>query len=229
MQPKGGLRQSRGFILGSLAFGHGISHLYDMGFPVFMPAITASMGLSNLQVATVLGIRQVGFGAVNLGSGVFVDMLKKQWGHILTGCMAWSAIAFLIIALSRNFPVLVAGIVLVSIPGALWHLPATAALSQRFPDRRGFAVSVHGFGSNIGNVIGPLLAGLLLTVLLWRSVLLIYVVPAVLLALFVWWSLKDLGRDADSEDSENRLGGLGAQFWEGVALLKNPIVLGLVF
>lgn len=228
-QPKGGLRQGRGFVLGSLAFGHGISHLYDMGFPVFMPAITASMGLSNLHVATILGIRQVGFGVVNLGGGVFVDMLKKQWGHILTGCMAWSAVAFLIIALSRNFPVLVAGIVLVSISGALWHLPATAALSQRFPDRRGFAVSIHGFGSNIGNVIGPLLAGLLLTVLLWRNVLLIYAVPAVLLAFFVWWSLKDLGKDADSEGGDTRLGGLGAQVRGGVALLKNPIVLGLVF
>ena len=56
-----------------------------MGFPVFMPAISASMGLSYLQVATILGIRQGGFGVVNLGGGVFVDMFKTRWGHILTG------------------------------------------------------------------------------------------------------------------------------------------------
>ena len=234
--PKGGSRQNRGFILGSLSFGHGISHLYDMGFPVFMPAISAGMGLSYLQVATILGIRQGGFGVVNLGGGVFVDMLKKQWGHILTGCMVWSALAFLVIALSRNFPVLVMGIVLLSLPGALWHLPATAAISQRFPDRRGFAVSVHGFGSNIGNVLGPLLAGLLLTVLVWNSVLLIYVVPALLLAGFVWWSLKDLGQDPDKDMGvdaasavpENRIDGLSAHFREGFRMLKDPIVLGLV-
>ena len=230
--PRGGLRQNRGFILGSLSIGHGISHLYDMGFPVLMPAISASFGLNYLQVATILGIRQRGFGVVNLGGGVFVDMLKKQWGHILTGCMVWSALAFLVIALSRSFPVLVAGIVLVSLPGALWHLPATAALSQRFPDRRGFAVSIHGFGSNIGNVLGPLLAGFLLTVLMWNTVLMIYVVPAMVLAVFVWWSLKDLGKDtgADAElaDSDNQIDGLGAQFREGARLLKNPIVLSLV-
>ncbi len=230
--PEGGLRQGRGFILGSLAFGHGVSHLYDMGFPVFMPAISACMGLSYLQVATILGIRQAGFGVVNLGGGVLVDMLKKQWGFILTGCMVWSALAFLLIALSRNFPVLVIGIVLLSLPGALWHLPATAALSQRFPDRRGFAVSIHGFGSNVGNVLGPLLAGFLLTVMVWNTVLFIYVVPALVLAAFVWWSLKDLGRDAGADagaaDSKNQIDGLGAQFREGARLLKKPIVLGLV-
>ena len=230
--PKGGLRQGRGFILGSLAFGHGVSHLYDMGFPIFMPAISASMGLSYLQVATILGIRQAGFGVVNLGGGVLVDRLKKQWGFILTGCMVWSALAFLLIALSRDFPVLVIGIVLLSLPGALWHLPATAALSQRFPDRRGFAVSIHGFGSNIGNVLGPLLAGFLLTVLVWNTILFIYVVPALVLAAFVWWSLKDLGRDAGADagaaGSESQIDGLGAQFREGARLLKNPIVLGLV-
>ena len=238
--PKGGLKQNRAFILGSLSFGHGISHLYDMGFPVFMPAISASMGLSYLQVATILGIRQGGFGVVNLGGGVFVDMFKTRWGHILTGCMVWSAVAFLLIALSRNFPVLVMGIVLLSLPGALWHLPATAAISQRFPDRRGFAVSIHGFGSNVGNVLGPLLAGFSLTVLVWNSVLLIYVVPALVLAVFVWWSLSDLGKDPGQDLNDgsgtspaptgagNQIGGFGAQLREGRRMLKNPIVLGLI-
>ena len=229
---KGGLRRNRGFILGSLSIGHGISHLYDMGFQVFMPAITASMGLSYFQVATIAGIRQGGFGVVNLGGGVLVDRLKRQWGYILTGCMVWSALAFLVIALSRSFPVLVIGIVLLSLPGALWHLPATAAISQRFPDRRGFAVSIHGFGSNIGTVLGPLVAGLLLTTLLWNTVLLIYVIPALFLAVFVWWSVRDLGKDdgpvAAPAGPNNPSIGLGAQFREGIRLLKNPIVLGLV-
>ena len=234
--PSGGVRHNRRFILASLSFGHGVSHLYDMGFPVFMPAITAGMNLNYLQVAAIWGIRQGGFGAVNLGGGVFVDMLKKQWGHILTGCMLWSALAFLVIALSRNFPVLVIGIVLLSLPGALWHLPATAAISQRFPDRRGFAVSIHGFGSNIGNVLGPVAAGILLTVTLWDRALLVYVIPALLLAVFVWWSLRDLGDDAetgvetggDSVGEGSPIDSFASQLRRGAGLLKNPVVLGLV-
>ena len=61
-------KQNRGFILGSLSLAHGIAHLYDQGLPVFMPAISSAMGLGNLQVATLLGIRQAGFGVVNLGA-----------------------------------------------------------------------------------------------------------------------------------------------------------------
>jgi FSR family fosmidomycin resistance protein-like MFS transporter len=230
------VRQNRGFILGSLSIGHGVSHVFDLGFPVLMPAIATAMGLGNLQVAALLSIRQGGSGAVSLGGGVFVDAWKRHWGPILTGCMVWTAAAFLLIAVSRNYPQLVIGMVLVSIPGALWHLPSSAAISQRFPDRRGFALSLHGFGSNIGNVSGPLLAGLLLTWFFWRKVLLLYSGPAVLFGLLVWWSLKDLGRDgAEAASSESlthggepAVSGLKQQFRESARLLKNPVVLGLV-
>ncbi len=87
-------KQNRAFILGSLSFAHGIVHLYDLGLPVLMPTIASTLGLSNLQVASLLGIRQAGFGVVNLGVGVFVDMLRNQWGLILTACMIWSVIAY---------------------------------------------------------------------------------------------------------------------------------------
>ena len=217
-------KQNRGFILGSLSFGHGIAHLYDQGIPVFMPAIATALGLSTLQVASVLGIRQAGFGVVNLGVGVFVDMLKNQWGLILTACMFWAAIAYLAVGAAPNFALLLVAIAFVSIPGALWHLPATAALSQRFPDRRGFAVSIHGFGSNIGNVLGPLLAGALLTVMFYREVLFIYAAPAALTGFFVWWSLRDLGRD--EQHPERRT--LRAQFLATKDVLKNPVIMALV-
>ena len=216
--------RSRGFVLGSLSLGHGASHLYDQGFPVFLPVIAQSLGLGYTQVATLLSIRQVGSGLVSLGGGALVDVRKSQWGMILTGCMAGSAIAYSFVGAATNFPVLILAVILVSVPGSLWHLPATAALSQRFPDRRGFAVSIHGFGSNIGNVLGPILAGALLTILVYRSVLFIYAAPAALTGFFVWWSLRDLGKEP--EQSEPRT--LWNQFLATKEVLKNPVVMALV-
>ncbi|MCH8350154.1 MAG: MFS transporter [Chloroflexi bacterium] len=224
VQAQAPLRQNRGFILGSLSFGHGISHLYDQGFPIFMPAIAASMSLNTVQVATLLSIRQVGSGVVNLGGGVLVDMLKRQWGLILTGCMLGSALAYASVGASPSFAFLVLAVILISIPGSLWHLPATAALSQRFPDRRGFAVAMHGFGSSIGNVLGPLMAGGMLTYMLWRNALFLYTIPALLLAGFVWWSLKDVGREGVQEQQT----ALGSRFRHGLSLLKNPVVMALI-
>jgi MFS family permease len=224
-----GLRQNRNFLLGSLSFGHGISHLYDQGFPVFMPAIKAAMGLSNFEVAFMLGIRQGGFGAVNLIGGAIVDQMKASWGPILTGCMIWAALGFLVLAASPNLAVLTIAVIIVSIPGALWHLPSTAALSRRFPDRRGFAISMHGFGSNVGNVLAPLLAGGLLTVMAWRPILVMYAAPAALMAVFVWFSLKDLGiEDGDDQTEDRPKRQVIAGYREGLAMFKIPVVATLV-
>ncbi|MDA1128682.1 MAG: MFS transporter [Chloroflexi bacterium] len=224
-----GRRRDRNFILGSLSFGHGISHLYDQGFPVFMPAIKAAMGLSNIEVALMFGIRQGGFGAVNLIGGAIVDQMKASWGPILTGCMIWAALGFLILAASPNLAVLTIAVMIISVPGALWHLPSTAALSRRFPDRRGFAISMHGFGSNVGNVLAPLVAGGLLTIMSWRPILLIYAAPAALMAVFVWWSLKDLGiEDGDQKGAEKQKRQVMAGYRDGLAMFKIPVVATLV-
>ncbi len=216
--------QTRGFMLGSLSVGHGISHLYDQGFPVFMPTITLSLGLSTLQVAALHGLRQAGFGVVNLGGGPLVDRMKRHWGLILTGCLVWAGLAFALVGASPNFGVLIVSVMFVSVPGALWHLPSTAAISQRFPDRRGFAISMHGFGSNIGNVVGPVLAGALLGVFFWRNVFFIYTAPALILAVFVWWSLRNLGK----EDDEGEPREMSARFRDALTILKSPTVSGLI-
>ena len=230
VQRPAGRRRSRNFILGSLSFGHGVSHLYDQGFPVFMPAIKAAMGLSNFEVAFMLGIRQGGFGAVNLIGGAIVDQMKSSWGPILTGCMIWAALGFLVLAASPNLAVLTVAVVIVSVPGALWHLPSTAALSRRFPDRRGFAISMHGFGSNMGNVMAPLVAGSLLAIMSWRPIVLMYAAPAALMAVFVWWSLKDLGvEDGDQPGTETPKRQVIAGYREGLAMFKIPVVAMLVF
>ncbi len=190
---------------------------------ILLPSITASLGLSALQVGVLGTIRQVGFGVVNLPGGFIVDMLKGQWGLILTGCMVWSALAYALLGASFVFPVLLVAVVMLSLPGALWHLPSTAALSQRFSDARGFAISIHGFGANLGNLLGPISAGALLGVLHWRGILYAYTVPALVMALVVWLTLRNIGRDVKGEERPD----FREQFRSAIGLLKNRPILGL--
>ncbi len=206
-----------------LSTGHGISHWFDQAFAILLPSITASLGLSPLQVGVLGAIRQVGFGVVNLPGGFIVDMVKGQWGLILTGCMVWSALAYGLLSAAYVFPVLLVAVVMLSLPGAVWHLPSTAALSQRFPDRRGFAISIHGFGANLGNFLGPVTAGALLGLMHWRGILQIYIVPALVIAVVVWLSLRNIGRDVKGEERRD----FRAQVRSSIALLKNRSILGL--
>ena len=222
-----GMKQNRAFVLGSLSIGHGLSHMFDQGFPILVTEIAAVMGLGTFRTATLFAVRQAGSSATSLGGGPVIDHLKSYWGIILTACMLVHAITFAAIGGTPTFALLLVVVLFLSIPGSLWHLPSAAAISQRFPDRRGFAISMHGFGSNIGNVSGPVVAGALLGTgfLIWRHVFFIYAGLAVLMAVFVWWSLRGLGREAASEQQMS----LSEQFDSALALLKNPIVMALIF
>ena len=221
-----GLKGNRVFVLSSLSVGHGLSHMFDQGFPLLITEIAAAMGLGTFRTATLFAVRQGGSSATSLGGGPFIDHLKAYWGLILTACMVGHAITFAAIGGSPTFAVVVAVVLFMSMPGSLWHLPSAAAISQRFPDRRGFAISMHGFGSNIGNVCGPVVAGALLSAgfLIWRHVFFIYAGLALLMAVFVWWSLRGLGREEGTLAGR----GLSHQFASALTLLKNPIVMALI-
>ena len=228
VQASGGHRQNRGFILGALTFGHGVAHLYDLGFPVFLTAIANTLALSTRQTGFLLAIRTSGNGLIATGSGVLVDRFRAHWGLMLTVCMVLNVIAFVVIGLSPNWGILIIGVILISIPGSLWHLPAIASLSRRFSDRRAFSISIHSFGSTVGNALGPLVAGTLLLYLIWREVLLLYAIPAGVVAIFVWWSLRDLGREENVQpgDAERRtLSTLAVAGWN---FFRNPAMLALL-
>ena len=189
-----------------------------------MPTIASYFGLSSFQVSVLLALRFTGFGVVNIGGGLVVDMLKRRWGEMLTGCMISASLFFALVGSAPNYIVLLLIVPVVNIPGALWHLPSAASLSQIFPERRGFALAIHGFGANLGNLIGPLTAAFLLERLgSWRGVMFIYVAPALVMGIVVWIFLRNVGKIGEVE---NR--GLRTQLRESAMLARNPAVILLV-
>ncbi|MFQ6030467.1 MAG: MFS transporter, partial [Dehalococcoidia bacterium] len=197
-----GRKQNRGFILGGLSIGHGLSHMLDQGFPILVTEIAAAMGLGTAQKASLFAMRQAGSSFTSLGGGPLVDILKPYWGLILIGCMLGHAVSYAAVGAAPNFILLALAVLFVSVPGSLWHLPSAAAVSQRFPDRRGFGISMLGFGANIGNILGPIVAGALLGigVLYWRQVSFVYVAMALGMGIFVWWSVGGLGNDGGEKE-----------------------------
>jgi MFS family permease len=75
---------------------------------------------------------------------------------------------------------------LVGMGNFLWHPSAMSTLSEKYPDRRGFAIAVHAVGPNIGESLAPLLIGVLLLYFSWRNVLFLNVIPGIIIALVLW-------------------------------------------
>ena len=189
-----GMRDTAPFILTGLSAGHGIFHWFSQSFFVMLPEVVATFGLNGLQVGAISATREVISGVIALPGGVVTDMVRRHWGLVLAGCMGLFGVGWLIMGISPVYPVLLVGMAAVAAAAAMWHLPAAAALSQRFTDRRGSALSIHGVGGNIGDVLGPLLTGFLLLTLSWRGVLSIYAVVPMVLVLIVYWAFRDIGR-----------------------------------
>jgi len=89
---------------------------------------------------------------------------------------------------------------LVGIRNNLWHPSAIPWLANRFPERKGLVMSIHGMGGNVGDAVAPLVVGALLGILSWRSVVVINVVPGVLIAVF---ALIYLGRRQNGDAVAN--------------------------
>jgi MFS family permease len=137
-----------------------------------------------------MSAREIVAGIVSLPGGVMCDRLRRYWGAVLAACMIGFGLGWLVVAHSSSFALLIAGMMVLSAAGSIWHLPAMAALSQCFSARRGTALAVHGVGGTVGDVLGPAATGMLLVLLSWRGVLSGYAVLPLLLAAASAWAFR---------------------------------------
>jgi MFS family permease len=114
------------------------------------------------------------------------------------------------------------GSALMGLGTALWHPTAAASLSNRFPERRATALSIHGTGATISDTITPLLVGLLLANLSWQSAAQIQLLPGLLFAFLLWRALAGVFSDAAGPPQR-----AAARWRDVLAVIKNPAFLGL--
>ena len=111
---------------------------------------------------------------------------------------------------------------LIGLGTALWHPVAAASLSNRFPERRATALSIHGTGATISDTVTPFCVGFLLANFSWQAAAKVQFIPGLLFGFVVWRALK--GVFADASDGSPRP---SMQFGDVVALVSNAAFLGV--
>ena len=212
-------------IMPGLASGHVVFHWIVQSFIVVLPEIQAAFGLSAVGVGGLLSAREVAAGIVALPGGVAVDIIRRYWGLLLAVCLGASALGAFVIGVSPVYILLLFGIAVVAASHSIWHLPASSSLSYHFAQRRGMALSIHGVGGSIGDVVGPVATGALLLFLTWRELLSVYAAVPVVLALLAMWAFRNIGRTTDEEQSDIDM---ASRVDATKQLLKNPALWGLM-
>ena len=220
-----GIRGRGGFIISGLTGGHGVFHWFTQSFIAMLPEVQAAFALSGVGVGGITSVREFVSGIVTLPGGVIADALRKYWGLVLALCMAFFGVGWLVIGVAPNYYVLLFGMGVVALAASIWHLPAMASLSHHFSHRKGTALSFHGVGGQIGDVLAPPVTGFLLGYLAWRGIISIYAALPIFLAFLVYWAFKNIGRTGEENGPEEQ----NSQRERTRRVLRNPILWIVAF
>jgi MFS family permease len=193
---RGGVR-----ILTAFTIAHGIFHFMQQSFAVMLPAIKETFGINPIQIGALMTAKEIAMGVSSLPGGVLSDRLRRYRGIIMAVCMALFGLSWLLIGVASVYPLLIIGMVLVSIATSVWHLPSMAEISRRFSENKGTSLAIFGIGGSFGDIFGPVITGLLLGVLAWREVISVYALVPLLMAFWFFWTLRSFGRANQSDET----------------------------
>ena len=190
-------------MIATIVAGHAIKHVYISGFQtIILPEIKIGMGLSNTMVGGLATARQATGGVTTLGAGYMGDRFSSYSGLLLTLSLAVMGVSYFLVGSAPTYPLMLAAMLLVGLGPSIFHPPALGALSRRFPERRGFVISLHGTGGSLGEATGPLIAAavvggvawfaLSFSGLEWRSTMQWSIVPALISAALMAMLLRNI-------------------------------------
>ena len=134
-----------------------------------LPSIEEDLGLSHGQSGSFFFLMTAGYFFAMLGSGFFSARYTHRRTIVIA--IALVGISLLLVALSRDLWSMRAALLLLGMSAGLYLPSGIATLTQLVdPKNWGKALAIHELGPNLGFVVAPLIASILLTWLSWRSV-----------------------------------------------------------
>jgi MFS family permease len=180
-----------------ISLGHGLTHWYPATFYLLLPIIGKELGLSYTEIGLIMSVQYAVGAVTNIPGGVLVDAVGYK-GRLMAISLFWIGVPYFLMAFTSSYWMLLACMLLIGVGNNLWHPAAISTLGQRFPKRKGLALSFHGMGGNLGEALAPLLVGALLAIYSWRTVVVMNLLPGVVMAIAILVYLGAMNLDAGS-------------------------------
>jgi len=210
-----------------LGAGHGASHWITGTFFLLLPKIREEFGFSYAAISLIGTVYYAGSLATNLVSGPVVDISGRR--------IVFQVIALFLVGLAMvglgftgNIALIAVMALLIASANNLWHPAAMSFLSSEYPANRAFVLSIHGVGSNVGEAVGPLAAGFMLSTLAfgWQKTAIASAIPALTMAVVTLLVL--LPKDRPIGAGAARRGVDARTYMRGMwMLLRERAMLGL--
>jgi MFS family permease len=181
--------------LGLLSVAHAANHAYAVLLPPIFLAIIDEFGVSIAVVAILAAVGAFASGMVQLSYAELTRRVSRRRLLGVGGLVLGGGIALM--ALAVNFVTFAIPNILSRVGGSPQHPVGNALLAEQFPpERRGFAISAHIAGGNLGTV---LILGVVGTPVLaqvgWRGVSLVLGLATIVIALGTLAFVREQGTD----------------------------------
>ena len=177
-----------------LSIAHAVNHAQAVLLPLVYIRIILEFGVTADTIALLAAAGSFASGAVQLSYAKLTRMISRRKllaaGGILFGG------GFAAQAAAPSFPAFGVVNVISRIGGSPQHPVGNGLLAEQFPEhRRGFAISAHISGGNLGTVVVAILGARLIADLGWRETVVLFGIPAVVIALGILFFVKESGHD----------------------------------
>jgi MFS family permease len=177
-----------------LSIAHAVNHAQAVVLPLIYLRITDEFRIGIDTIAFLAAAGAFLSGVVQLSFASLTRVVSRR-GLLGAGGLLFGG-GFAAQALASGFPTFAVANVLSRIGGAPQHPVGNGLLAEQFPpERRGFAISAHISGGNVGTVVVAVLGAPIIAAFGWRGAAIVFGVPAIVIAVAILLLIRERGTD----------------------------------
>ena len=178
--------------LGLLALSHAVIHAQSALMPLIYPIVIVEFALNPRDIGLFIAVTTAVGGTMQLFYGFLTRWVARPF--LLGGGQLVFGLGLLASGLAHTVGQLLAAISVARIGSSPQHPVGNALLSDVYPaERRGFAISAHISGGNVGTILVPFVGLALIGSVGWQATLALFGVPALLTGSLILWRVREDG------------------------------------
>lgn len=180
--------------LALLSAAHAVNHAFAVLLPIIFIAIIDEFGIGVGTMAILASVGALASGLVQLS---YAELTRRASRRSLLGAggLLFGG-GFAAMGLATNFVTFAIPNIAARIGSSPQHPVGNGLLAEQFPpERRGFAISAHIAGGNVGTVVVAVVGAPLIALIGWRGVSLVFGLTAAAIAVLVLWLVRERGTD----------------------------------
>jgi MFS family permease len=176
--------------LGLLTLGHAVIHAQSALMPLIYPIVIVQFALNPRDIGLFIAVTTAVGGSMQMLYGFLTRWVARP--TLLASGQVVFGVSLLLGGLANSVGQLLAAVSGARIGASPQHPVGNALLSDLYPaSRRGFAISVHIAGGNIGTVLVPFLGVALIHTMGWNATLAIFGLPALVVGVLIARSVRE--------------------------------------